>query len=256
LTRKARAFVTSALVVAVAIPSTAALADDAGYQPHHHQHVPGVSAPKTPPVTKENPFQKAKTKSYTVTLRYKDPADQIEAQATRFRDAAENTKRYTEALKRAAADKKAAEQRHKSAPKPIVKPKPVPPPKPKPKPKPKPTYANNLNGWINEAMAKSGVSPKAKAKWHHGLKTMAIRESHGNPHAINKWDSNAAKGTPSKGLVQCIEPTFRHYHQAGTSHNIYDPVASLSAAINYIKANYGDISHVQQANPHKSSQGY
>lgn len=34
-------------------------------------------------------------------------------------------------------------------------------------------------------------------------------ESGGNPKAINKWDINAIKGTPSKGLMQVIDPTFK-----------------------------------------------
>lgn len=40
-------------------------------------------------------------------------------------------------------------------------------------------------------------------------------ESGGNPRAINNWDSNAKKGTPSKGLMQVIDPTFRAYARAG-----------------------------------------
>lgn len=36
------------------------------------------------------------------------------------------------------------------------------------------------------------------------LETMAMKESSGRPDAINLWDSNAKKGTPSKGLLQCI----------------------------------------------------
>jgi hypothetical protein len=35
------------------------------------------------------------------------------------------------------------------------------------------------------------------------------QESGGNPRAINNWDSNAKRGTPSKGLMQVIDPTFR-----------------------------------------------
>ena len=33
-------------------------------------------------------------------------------------------------------------------------------------------------------------------------------ESGGNARAINNWDSNARRGTPSKGLMQVIDPTF------------------------------------------------
>ncbi|MCY0943497.1 transglycosylase SLT domain-containing protein, partial [Streptomyces antarcticus] len=93
-------------------------------------------------------------------------------------------------------------------------------------------------------------------KWSDGLATIIRRESGGNVRAVNNSDSNAKAGTPSKGLAQVIDPTFRAYHQAGTSWDIFDPVANIAAAINYIKARYGDISRVQQADPTKPPKGY
>ena len=45
------------------------------------------------------------------------------------------------------------------------------------------------------------------------------------PNAQNNSDSNAAKRTPSQGAFQFIEPTFRAYHEPGTSTNLRDPVA-------------------------------
>ena len=39
---------------------------------------------------------------------------------------------------------------------------------------------------------------------YDGLYRNTMRESSGNPNAINNWDSNALRGTPSKGLMQCI----------------------------------------------------
>jgi SLT domain-containing protein len=44
--------------------------------------------------------------------------------------------------------------------------------------------------------------------------------------------------------MQTIMGTFRAYHQAGTSGNIFDPVANAAAAINYIKSRYGSINNV------------
>ncbi|WP_067503869.1 transglycosylase SLT domain-containing protein [Nocardia puris] len=58
-------------------------------------------------------------------------------------------------------------------------------------------------------------------------------ESSGNPRAINLWDSNAAAGIPSKGLLQVIDPTFRAYADAGYNTDIYDPESNIRAAINY-----------------------
>ena len=37
-------------------------------------------------------------------------------------------------------------------------------------------------------------------------------ESGGNPKAINKWDINAIKGTPSKGLMQVIDRLLERTH--------------------------------------------
>ncbi|GAA0406188.1 transglycosylase SLT domain-containing protein [Streptomyces luteireticuli] len=113
--------------------------------------------------------------------------------------------------------------------------------------------SGQLTEWIQAAMRATGVSGGA---WLRGLITLVMRESNGNPRAVNNWDSNAASGTPSKGLAQVIDPTFRAYHQAGTSWDIFDPVANLSASINYIRSVYHDISNVQQADPNKPSKGY
>jgi len=41
--------------------------------------------------------------------------------------------------------------------------------------------------------------------------------------------------------MQLIPATFARYHVAGTSGNIFDPVANIAAALQYIKARYGSI---------------
>lgn len=41
------------------------------------------------------------------------------------------------------------------------------------------------------------------------LREIARRESNFKADAVNDWDSNARKGTPSKGMFQFIEPTFK-----------------------------------------------
>lgn len=64
-------------------------------------------------------------------------------------------------------------------------------------------------------------------------------ESGGNPNAQNNWDINAQHGDPSRGLLQVIGSTFRTYHVAGTSGNIFDPLANIAAAINYALHVYG-----------------
>ncbi|MFJ1546589.1 transglycosylase SLT domain-containing protein [Streptomyces sp. NPDC088246] len=104
------------------------------------------------------------------------------------------------------------------------------------------TYTNDLDGWIKESlavMAKHSIPGS-----YDGIHRNVMRESSGNPLAINNWDSNAAKGTPSKGLLQIIDPTFRAYHVPGTPMDSYDPIANITAACNYAADRYGSIDNV------------
>ncbi|MER5790027.1 transglycosylase SLT domain-containing protein [Streptomyces sp. NPDC001980] len=106
-------------------------------------------------------------------------------------------------------------------------------------------YPNNLDGWIRESLAI--MAEKHIPGTYNGIYRNLMRESSGNPRAINLWDSNAAKGIPSKGLLQVIDPTFKAYHVDGTSFDIYDPVANITAACNYAAARYGSIDNVHGA---------
>ncbi|MBD2831311.1 transglycosylase SLT domain-containing protein [Streptomyces pratensis] len=109
----------------------------------------------------------------------------------------------------------------------------------------KPVYANNLDGWIREAL--SIMHEKKIPGTYEGLHRNIIRESSGNPRAINNWDINAINGIPSKGLLQVIKPTFDFYHVKGTKHDQYDPVANITAAANYAADKYGSIDNVDSA---------
>ncbi|CAM5740242.1 hypothetical protein SHIRM173S_06492 [Streptomyces hirsutus] len=82
---------------------------------------------------------------------------------------------------------------------------------------------------------------------YEGIHRNIIRESSGDPKAINLWDINAQNGIPSKGLLQVIPPTFAAYHVPGTSKNIYDPVANITAACNYAADRYGSMDNVYSA---------
>ncbi|MFE5935460.1 transglycosylase SLT domain-containing protein [Streptomyces sp. NPDC056470] len=104
------------------------------------------------------------------------------------------------------------------------------------------SYTNDLDGWIRESLdvlQKYGIPGS-----YEGIHRNIMRESSGNPQAINLWDSNAVKGTPSKGLLQVIEPTFLAYHVPGTSMDLFDPVANITAACNYAADRYGSIDNV------------
>ncbi|MFI9805538.1 transglycosylase SLT domain-containing protein [Streptomyces sp. NPDC052301] len=107
------------------------------------------------------------------------------------------------------------------------------------------TYANNLDGWIRHAL--DIMHSKGIPGSYSGLHRNIMRESSGNPTAINDWDINAINGIPSKGLLQVIPPTFTAYHVGGTSWNIYDPVANITAAANYAAHRYGSIDNVNSA---------
>ncbi|MEU8952377.1 transglycosylase SLT domain-containing protein [Streptomyces sp. NPDC048489] len=107
------------------------------------------------------------------------------------------------------------------------------------------SYTNNLDGWIHESL---DIMKKHKIPGsYHGLYKNIMRESSGNPRAINDWDINAINGIPSKGLLQVIPPTFKAYHVPGTSWNIYDPVANITAACNYAADKYGSMDNVNSA---------
>ncbi|MFE2145561.1 transglycosylase SLT domain-containing protein [Streptomyces sp. NPDC059456] len=108
-----------------------------------------------------------------------------------------------------------------------------------------PIYANNLDGWIKESLAimKAHKIPGT----YNGLYKNIMRESSGNPRAINNWDINAQNGVPSKGLLQIIKPTFLAYHVPGTPLDQYHPVANIVASANYAAHRYGSIDNVNSA---------
>ena len=93
-----------------------------------------------------------------------------------------------------------------------------------------------VDGWIAEALQVLEL-PQDLAS---GVKKIVMAESGGNPRAINNWDSNARRGTPSQGLMQTIPSTFRHYvHPEFDGRPITDPVANITAGVRYMIDNYG-----------------
>jgi WXG100 family type VII secretion target len=102
----------------------------------------------------------------------------------------------------------------------------------------------NVQEWIKQAieeLRKQGINVSeadAQRIWQ-----IIQHESGGNPHAINNWDSNAAKGTPSKGLMQCIDPTFNSYKIPGHG-DIWNPVDNICAGVNYAISRYGSLANV------------
>ena len=92
-------------------------------------------------------------------------------------------------------------------------------------------------GLATQALQMTGqYSPSNLAAMLHQMQT----ESGGNPRAINNWDINAKRGTPSKGLMQVIDPTFRAYAMPGHN-NIWDPLSNMLASIRYAVSRYGSL---------------
>ncbi|MFD3414789.1 transglycosylase SLT domain-containing protein [Streptomyces cyaneofuscatus] len=106
-------------------------------------------------------------------------------------------------------------------------------------------YKNNLDGWIRESL--DIMKKKNIPGSYEGLHRNIMRESSGNPNAVNDWDINAQNGIPSKGLLQVIQPTFDAYHVNGTEKKLTDPVANITAAANYAADKYGSIDNVDSA---------
>ena len=99
----------------------------------------------------------------------------------------------------------------------------------------------NLKGgvdqWISQAYKILGLrlTPNALAHERYLIK----KESGGNPRAVNRWDINWKRGTPSIGLAQTIMPTFQRHKVAGYN-DIYNPVHNLLASLRYRKSRYGN----------------
>ena len=92
-----------------------------------------------------------------------------------------------------------------------------------------------LDGQIAKALGLMGL-PQRLAP---GVKKIIMRESTGNADAVNDWDSNAASGTPSKGLMQLIDTTFRNAVLPELAdRGIFDPVANITAGVRTMIANH------------------
>ena len=101
-----------------------------------------------------------------------------------------------------------------------------------------------VGDWIRQAtaiLAQHGV-PTDKMD-PDDIATIIDHESGGDPDATNGWDSNAAKGTPSVGLMQTIGPTFAAHKLPGHG-DIHDPVDNIIAGVRYAITRYGSVSNV------------
>ncbi|WP_281176386.1 transglycosylase SLT domain-containing protein [Pseudonocardia acaciae] len=123
---------------------------------------------------------------------------------------------------------------------------------------PAPTHApaGSVRDWIERATAilrEHGYRPEQMDP--DAIATIIKHESSGNPAAVNNWDSNAAKGIPSTGLMQTIPPTFERWHLPGHD-QILDPVDNIIAGVRYAIARYGSVSRVPGVVSLAAGEGY
>lgn len=72
-----------------------------------------------------------------------------------------------------------------------------------------------------------------------GLLSLATAESSLIPSSINNWDINAKAGNPSGGLMHLTQSNMKYYAEPSLSSNMFDPLSSIAASINYQIDRYG-----------------
>lgn len=101
---------------------------------------------------------------------------------------------------------------------------------------------SGVERWRNVAIRALKMTGQYSTSNLNALLNQMRTESNGNPNAVNNWDINAKNGTPSKGLLQVIDPTFRQYAMPGFNSNIFDPLSNILASIRYALSRYGSLS--------------
>lgn len=105
---------------------------------------------------------------------------------------------------------------------------------------------------VEEGLRRNGLPASLADQVLHQINT----ESSGNPNAQNNWDSNAAKGTPSIGLLQTIQPTYDAHKLPGAGDDPRNPQDNIDAAIAYAKERYGPTLIDENGNGLGSGHGY
>lgn len=102
---------------------------------------------------------------------------------------------------------------------------------------------------IDKAADAAGIPADkvVRAKWHALYRFLIEHESGNNADIIqgvkdvNLTGATAADGGPAnaaRGLCQVVPGTFKGHHVAGTSDNIFDPVANIAASMRYVMDRY------------------
>jgi cell wall-associated NlpC family hydrolase/SLT domain-containing protein len=87
------------------------------------------------------------------------------------------------------------------------------------------------------------------------IKDIITGESSGDPWSINLYDSNAAAGHPSEGIMQTIPSTFAAHAMAGHK-DIWNPVDNIIAGVRYAIATYKSLDNVPGVKAVKAGKPY
>ncbi len=116
--------------------------------------------------------------------------------------------------------------------------------------------SGDVKQWIAQAkqvLIEMGYPPESIDE--NAIALIIEHESGGDPNAINNWDSNAAAGHPSKGLMQCIDSTFSAHAAPGHT-DIWNPVDNIVAATRYSIDRYGSLDSVPGVSAVSGGSGY
>ncbi len=104
-----------------------------------------------------------------------------------------------------------------------------------------PPPPDQVTAWIEQAL--HVMNMPADPGTIQDLHIIIMHESGGDPNAENRTDINWQQGHPSRGLMQCIQPTFDQWHLE-PYHNICGPVDSIIAGTRYAISRYGSLDKV------------
>lgn len=104
-----------------------------------------------------------------------------------------------------------------------------------------PASRASLDHWLDQASQAIMAAGEREITDRDAVHILIRFESSGDPCAENLWDSNAARGTPSQGLIQAIGPTFRRWALPGFTEPFH-PVDSIIAGVRYARGRYGSES--------------
>lgn len=101
-------------------------------------------------------------------------------------------------------------------------------------------FPRRILRWANIVVAVMDEH-KIPRKYLPGILAQIQQESYGDPNLVNTYDSNAAMGDPSKGLLQVIGSTYQTHAKPGYKSLKYQtvPYTNIWAALRYVKRSYG-----------------